>query len=335
MKIADDQIEQVLRQAPRPTPPPGLRDTLLVQAPGLSRPGNPVLRESLGSWILRWRSAIATSGLAVLALAVLGYQQVRLNDLRTRVQDFRAEPQAIGGSASSSPSVPVVAESGGAAVDPAEVARLRATVASLKREVESLEHLRAENAQLVKHVAAGVAGGVFTEAEGAALTRAREKAQSIACVNNLKLLGLAVRVWATDHNDMTPPDILSMTNEMGSPKVLTCPADIARAPAPNWQSLTAGAISYEYLAPGTAGVEPQRILFRCPIHGSVALCDGSVQMALAKTHPERFVERDGKLYLSDSATPSSASASDRMRERYGLAPAGLSTNPPAGSAPGQ
>jgi len=42
-------------------------------------------------------------------------------------------------------------------------------------------------------------------------------------------------------------------------------------------------------------------MFRCPIHGSVCLLDGSVQMEVAKKHPEQIVQRDGKLYFGPSA----------------------------------
>jgi len=56
-------------------------------------------------------------------------------------------------------------------------------------------------------------------------------------------------------------------------------------------------MSYEFLAASGTDTEPQRVMFRCPIHGNVTLCDGSVQRGIAKTHPERFIERDGKLFL--------------------------------------
>jgi len=55
-------------------------------------------------------------------------------------------------------------------------------------------------------------------ADSAALAKAKEKAQSISCVNNLKQMGLAARLYATDHNDAYPPDILSMKNELITPK---------------------------------------------------------------------------------------------------------------------
>ena len=47
----------------------------------------------------------------------------------------------------------------------------------------------------------------------------------------------------------------------------------------DWSTFSPGNVSYEYLQPGIAekGAE-QTIVFQCPIHGSVGLGDGSVQM---------------------------------------------------------
>ena len=60
-----------------------------------------------------------------------------------------------------------------------------------------------------------------------ALAKAKNSAQSIQCVNNVKQLSLAVRIYANDHNERYPAakrwcdDVLPFTG--GSPKVFTCP----------------------------------------------------------------------------------------------------------------
>jgi len=71
----------------------------------------------------------------------------------------------------------------------------------------------------------------------------------------------------------------------------------ARQPAADASSFTAANCSYEYLAPVAPETEPQRILFRCPIHGNLGLIDGSVQTGVAKNHPNWIVQRDGKLFM--------------------------------------
>jgi hypothetical protein len=208
----------------------------------------------------------------------------------------------------------------------AELESLRARTRELSAEVQALEAMPAENARLKAQAVANL--GLTPEAV-AELGKAREKAQSVACVNNLKQLGLAARVWAVDDGDVLPPDLLSMSHEIAAPKVLICPADPGRQPASDWLSFTPANTSYEFLAANSTATEPQRVAFRCPIHGNIGLVDGSVQMGVAKHHPEWLVSREGKLMLE---VPRSAEESPtapagqvpqmdrRMLERYGLVP---------------
>jgi prepilin-type N-terminal cleavage/methylation domain-containing protein len=84
-----------------------------------------------------------------------------------------------------------------------------------------------------------------------ALARAKQKAQRISCINNMKQIGTAYRIWENDNGDKYPPlqtvalggdeDLMQlsdsegkyayltysiMQNEMGqSPKIVTCPSD--------------------------------------------------------------------------------------------------------------
>jgi len=57
-----------------------------------------------------------------------------------------------------------------------------------------------------------------------ALAKAKSKAQSISCVNNLKQMGLAAHIYASDHNDAFPPDFSTMKDQLNTPRVLICPA---------------------------------------------------------------------------------------------------------------
>jgi hypothetical protein len=136
-----------------------------------------------------------------------------------------------------------------------------------------------------------------------ALAKAKARAQQIACVNNMKQLGLAAKMWATDNKDMYPQNFLTMSNELNNPRVLICPADAAHPAAATWSSFTSANCSYEFLAAGATDTEPNRVVFRCPIHGSVTLGDGSVQVGIAKTHPDWLVERDGKFYYQPPNSP--------------------------------
>jgi hypothetical protein len=141
-----------------------------------------------------------------------------------------------------------------------------------------------------------------------ALARAKEKAERISCVNNMKQLGLAARTYADDNRKVFPPTVPDMKKYIGEPKILVCRSDHSREAAKDWASYTEGNCSYEYLAASGSPAEFARVLFRCPIHGTVLLCDGSVQ-TLQKKDEERLVRRDGKLYLSAPPPPAAGGQS--------------------------
>jgi hypothetical protein len=182
----------------------------------------------------------------------------------------------------------------GAAAEGEEIARLKERVAELGTEVARLERLQAENETLRRQP---VRAAGLTEDEIAALAKAREKAQSISCINNLKQIGLAVRMWALHNKEVHPPNFLSMSNELNTPKILVCPAETNRPVAASFANYADENCSYEFLAPSADFTEPQRVLTRCPIHGHIGLCDGSVQAEVAKRQPDRLVLRGNKLYL--------------------------------------
>jgi len=305
--MTTNQIEDALRQAPRPKPPAGLKEQLVAQVPlseaHSSRRGEEADDRGYppvpGSWLRRWWPALASATIFAACAAVFGLQQLEIRDLKQSIEVLaraRAGESAASLPASDTPST-------GRTVVPAltaqeEIARLKEQAAKLAAEVSRLQQLQAENQKLRSQLSAA-SGTFLTPEETAGLEDARQRAMSIQCVNNLKQLGLAVRVWALDNGDMSPPTLLQMTNEMSTPKILVCPADAGRKAADNWAAYSSANCSYEYLAPASPGpvAESQRLLFRCPIHGNIGLMDGSVQMEVAKKHPDWIVQKNGKLYL--------------------------------------
>jgi hypothetical protein len=310
-------IEKILRQAPQPKPPAILRQQLKAQAlraprPVVSLPGTPRVP---GSWFSRWWPALAPTALSLACAAIFTAQQAEIRDLKAT----RGAPSVAGAGESvpgtTGPTLPRVTVQNGAPTAPDELERLRTLAADLRSEVSVLEAKKAENEHLRSQIAAASTSRLTTE-ETQALGQARDHAQSVQCVNNLKQLGLAVRVWSLDHGDVAPPNVLCLSNEIGSFKILVCPADSGRQAARDSGSFTAANCSYEYLGPSSPDTEPQRIIFRCPVHGHIGLCDGSVQMDIAKKHPEMIVQRDGKLYLQSAEPPPSAAvpANDSNQE---------------------
>jgi len=137
-----------------------------------------------------------------------------------------------------------------------------------------------------------------------ALARAKAKAQEISCANNMKQIGLAFKTWAIDNNDHFPfnvattnggtlelcapgpdgfdknpaPHFLVMSNELFTPRVLVCPQDASKTAADTWQDLGPANISYQvHVGPEVDDAHPEEVLARCPVHGTVVLCDGAVQ----------------------------------------------------------
>jgi competence protein ComGC len=96
-----------------------------------------------------------------------------------------------------------------------------------------------------------------------ALSNAKRKSSMISCNGNLKQLYLGPRIWTEDHTNQFPmalsvtnggamepalagaayPIFLVMSNEVSTPKILTCPADF-RQMASDFSSLRDTNISY-------------------------------------------------------------------------------------------
>jgi prepilin-type processing-associated H-X9-DG protein len=97
------------------------------------------------------------------------------------------------------------------------------------------------------------------------LAAAKRNSPGPWCINNLKQISLAARIWASDNDDKYPFEIsvtiggtmelnhgrnawmnfLVMSNELSTPKVLICPQDAKHLPAAsNFSAQLAGHVSY-------------------------------------------------------------------------------------------
>ena len=318
MDLEPEKIETLLRSAPVPRPPDDLKTRLLRSAREERRPAvDPAaeagaLRGPASPW-RRWSWLLLPTGVAAALASVLMVQNEQIRDLREELQAIETAAVASGGNGSGIAAGQTFVASGAPDERP-EIERLRKVLAELESDAALVQRLEAENARLEAALAQVRAR---LPAELQEVAKAKDRADSIRCVNNLKQLGLAARIYANDHDDEYPADYPAMANALGSPKVLVCPGDTSRTPPETWQGFTAAQSSYEFLSPGPGKheIEPTRILFRCPVHGNVGLCDGSVQMGVAKEHPEWIVTRNGALYLEGfrplpAPAPATSPASD-------------------------
>ncbi len=131
------------------------------------------------------------------------------------------------------------------------------------------------------------------------------KAQKITCVNNLKMVGIALRLWAGDHNWQYPfnvstndggtrefcvvgpdgfaPDatlhfgVLTNADELKTPLLLICPQDHSKKPAHNFNELKLENITYRLRVGTNISVNGERsVLVVCPIDGNMLYPDGKV-----------------------------------------------------------
>lgn len=113
-------------------------------------------------------------------------------------------------------------------------------------------------------------------------------AEAVACSNQMHaVLFAATLSWPSDHNGRLPFDFLSMSNELGTPKLLLCPSDHGHLAASSWASFTTNNSSYELVAPGLLKSNATGIFMRCPIHGYVGYSD------------DRLLDASGRLVKPD------------------------------------
>jgi hypothetical protein len=300
--MSDTQIESLLRKAPRPPAPARLKQHLLTgirlpRAQGIS----PEIVNGAPFW-RRWFPAFAVGLLFLGCLIVLGVQTSQLLDLRRenttlqaatadleQLRQDNAELQQLRSASQEAERVRQNSE---------ELLKLRAEVAELRDLAGELSALRAENQRLrAERAALAAKAGIAPEEDPFA--KQKEKALSVQCISNLKQIGLAARMWRNDHNTNTlPTDWLAMKNELGTPKVLTCPADTGRTRATSWDQFDGTSVSYELPSATPDERDPYTVYSRCPVHGHIGLSDGSAHSGVKS---DRFQQVDGNLKLRNNA----------------------------------
>jgi hypothetical protein len=141
-----------------------------------------------------------------------------------------------------------------------------------------------------------------------ALAKAKGKAGAISCVNNMKQIGLAFRVWSGDNDDQFPFNVSRdkggtlelcdrdsegfdlasyrhfqvMSNELSAAKILVCPGDDSKEPAASFEDIQPENVSYLVRSGKEVNeTNPEAVLTYCPIHHNFGYADGSVRKGSA------------------------------------------------------
>ncbi len=136
------------------------------------------------------------------------------------------------------------------------------------------------------------------------LLSSRAHAQLTQCTSNMRQVGLALRIWSVDHEGQfpfnlstnkggtgelclpgydgfdknAPAHLMVISNELVTTRVLVCPADESKHPAPDFAQLTADNISYLLrTGPNVTDTNKSEMLLKCPFHGTVLRCDGDIE----------------------------------------------------------
>src|SRR5258708_4930153 len=107
----------------------------------------------------------------------------------------------------------------------------------------------------------------------AMMIAARNRADSARCASSITSICMAARLWAEDHGELMPTNFLSMSNELNTPKVLSC-LDARRAS--DWSTFAPENCTYQIVAPGMGAGDTNKIFLRCSVHGHLGYSDCTV-----------------------------------------------------------
>jgi hypothetical protein len=306
----DTTIEKNLFQAPKPNAPKDLlrqiqADIALPSAKPASK-----MRERQNP-LRRWFPALAFGVLMLSCAIMIAVQASWGTNLKVQNDVLRAGtaelPQLCERHAALEQAQGSQDELVQLRKDNEELHHLQAEVAQLRKLPAQIQQLQSENKRLA---AAPVPGS--NAANGANFfDAAQAEGERIQCVNNLKQIGLAMRIWAGDNNDKYPTSLMVMSNELSTPKILICPSDKARHPyaALGFGQFQEDMTSYKFTVQPDDEKFSECITARCPIHHNYLLADGSVQ----QMNPEKYREyqKDGRYYLAPISNETGTDGSGR------------------------
>jgi hypothetical protein len=306
----DTTIERILFHAPSPVAPQELLKRLRAE---ITLPTAKAGARATREWqnpLRRWLPALAFGVFLLSCMIMIGVQANWGAGLKRENESLRT-------SAANLPQLReqhVAFEKAAAQQD--ELAQLQKDnqeMRALQTEVVELRNLSAQTQRLQNEnnrLMSAAAATALSANSANFFEEAQQRAERIQCVNNLKQVGLAMRIWANDNGDKYPTSLIVMSNELSAVKILICPSDTARK---DYTKLTFSQFqdnmtSYQYIAQPDDQEHPECITAYCAIHGNYLLADGSVQSS-SQTNKWRVITKEGRLYLMQF-DPVSGSAND-------------------------
>ncbi len=295
----ETEIEAILRAAPTPKPAPQLAKSLkaAIKPPGHANGAD--IELSIPLW-RRWFPALAYAVLILGCVVVLAVQSSQQQELIRQNEQLREEIAVAREAADAREQAQAKSQSAAREIeqlkrDAAEAVRLAARLAELQAQIDALnaqaKDLTAQLAVVPENQKV-IAPYDFFDAATSPLNEARERAASVSCINNMKQIGLAIRIWENDHNHKFPPNLNSVSNELSIVKVLCCPSDttslkvaqqLGALPDGGWSRWPLNGGSYDvFLSPEVNSTKPTAIITRCRFHGHEGFADGSVHWGKKK-----------------------------------------------------
>ena len=181
------------------------------------------------------------------------------------------------------------------------------------------------------------------------LMMAPAKKTHINCFNNLKNIGLASRIWATDNMAGFPwqadtnrggtlrfaPDphslwrhFIAISNELFAPRLLNCPSDRERQPARTWAefndnrflSYALGFTASEEVPDSVLATDRNVLLDGSPLANAIVSFPSNANV----TFDDRLHQQAGNVLLGDGSVQQLSS--DRLREAFRAAHNALRSN---------
>lgn len=275
----EENIEALLRKAPAIKTPAGLADKLKRDIRLPRATVNDQHRLDSPSWLRRWLPAVSLAVFLIACVVAVGVQSNIISGLKADNEKLQAAGQNLeqlrADNAEYKKLLAASQDLDQLRKDNADLLRLRAEVEQLRAQVQEAEKLRTENHSLQTQIQAANT----TKAPADFFDQAKANAERVQCMNQLKQIGIAERVWAGDYQDVLPTNYVCMSNELAFRwQLLQCPGDHSSTLS-NWQDVAAGNVSYVMAAPaGTKDTDdPSTVFAYCPIHHNYLLIDGSVQ----------------------------------------------------------